>query len=240
MDLSAQRLDDVDLSGSRLHGANLEGTRITDGWLRDASISGCIDGLVVNGVEVAPLVAAELDRREPERILLRSTDPEGLARAWAVIEGRWQGIVERAERLPAADLVVRVDGEWSFLETLRHLVFATDCWLGRMVRQEPRPYHRFGIAPSFLTDPSSIGLDGAAEPSLAEVAAVRRERMDAVASTIATVTPRDLERVCEPPLPLGPPEGPHTVLQCLQAILEEEWEHARYAVRDLDVLSEAP
>jgi hypothetical protein len=77
------RLDDADFSGARLHSPNFEGTRIIDGWLRDAEISGFIGGLRVNGVEVAPLVEAELDRRFPERVKLRARDPQGLADAWA-------------------------------------------------------------------------------------------------------------------------------------------------------------
>lgn len=33
------------------------------------------------------------------------------------------------------------------------------------------------------------------------------------------------------------PEHPETVRSCLGTILEEEWEHHRYAVRDLDALA---
>ena len=32
------------------------------------------------------------------------------------------------------------------------------------------------------------------------------------------------------------PESPETILSCLHVILEEEWEHHRYAVRDLEAL----
>ena len=33
---------------------------------------------------------------------------------------------------------------------------------------------------------------------------------------------------------------PETVLSCLRTILEEEWEHHRYATRDLDALAASP
>lgn len=33
------------------------------------------------------------------------------------------------------------------------------------------------------------------------------------------------------------PDYEETVLSCLRTILEEEWEHHRYAVRDLDMIS---
>ena len=52
----------------------------------------------------------------------------------------------------------------------------------------PRPYHPWGLAGSFLTDPAGLGLDCDATPSLDEVLAVRRERMDAVKETIAGLT----------------------------------------------------
>ncbi len=32
---------------------------------------------------------------------------------------------------------------------------------------------------------------------------------------------------------------PETVLSCLRTILEEEWEHLRFAVRDLDAIETA-
>ena len=32
------------------------------------------------------------------------------------------------------------------------------------------------------------------------------------------------------------PRIPETTLSCLHVILEEEWEHHRYAVRDLDAI----
>lgn len=179
MDFRGQRLDDADFSGTRLHSLNFEGIRITDGWLRNADISGYIEGLRVNGVEIAPLVEAELDRRFPERVKLRAADPQGLAEAWAVIEDVWRGTVARARALPEALLFERVDDEWSCVETLRHLIFATDTWLLRTVRHVSRPYHPWGLAGSFLTDPASIGIDPDANPSLDAVLTVRRERMEA-------------------------------------------------------------
>jgi hypothetical protein len=234
------RLNDVDFSGARLHSPNFEGTRITDGWLHNTDISGFIGGLRVNGVEVAPLVEAELDRRFPERIKLRADDPPGLADAWAMIEDVWYSTVARARTLSDALLYERVDDEWSFVETLRHLVFATDSWLLRMVRQMSRPYHPWGLAPSFVADPASLGLDPSARPSLDEVLGVRRERMDAVKETIAGLTAEDLERVCLPPDTSAHPAEGCSVLTCLRVILDEEWEHSRYANRDLAVLESGP
>jgi hypothetical protein len=240
LDFRGERLDDADFSGAHLHSASFEGARLTDGFLLNADISGYIGGLRVNGVEVAPLVEAELDRRFPIRVKLRAVDPQGLAEAWTLIEEVWKTTVARARTLPEALLFERVDDEWSFVETLRHLVMATDSWLFRMVRHVARPYHPWGLAGSFLSDPASLGLDYQATPSLDEVLAVRRERMDAVAETIAGLTTEELNQVCVPPDDSGHPAEPRSVLECLHVILDEEWEHSRYANRDLDILSARP
>lgn len=236
LDFPGERLDDADFSGARLHSPNLEGTRITDGWLRNADISGYIDGLRVNGVDVAPLVEAELGRRFPERMKLRAADPQGLSDAWAMIEEVWAATGARARTLAEPLLSEQIDDDWSFVETLRHLIFATDGWLFRMVRHVPRPYHPWGLAGSFLTDPARLGLDYRATPSLNEVLAVRRERMDALKETMAALTSEELKRVCVPPQTPGHPTEPRSVLECLHVILDEEWEHSHYASRDLAVL----
>jgi hypothetical protein len=238
--LSGARIEDADFSHSRLHAANFEGAKITDAWFVGADISGDLEGLRLNGVEVAPLVTAELDRLYPERVKLRALDPDGLAAAWTMLEDAWQDTVTRARALPPSSLFVRVDDEWSFVETLRHLVTATDCWLRRMIKGMDRPYHPWGLAGSWLSDPASWGLDPAASPSLDEVLDVRRERMDEVRQTIAAVTPEELERVCVPPNTPGHPNDPRPVLACLHVILNEEWEHNRYAVRDLELLEAQP
>ena len=204
--LAGGRIEDADFSGARLHAPNFEGAKITDAWFYGADISGDIEGLRLNGVEVAPLVMAELDRLFPERAKLRATDPEGLAEAWALIETIWQTTLLQAESLPEPLLFTRLDDEWSFVETLRHLITATDCWLRRMVKGVERPYLPWGLAGSWLTDPASWGIDPAASPSLEEVLDVRRERMAEVKETIASLTADELERVCTPPDAPGHPK----------------------------------
>ena len=235
--LSGSRIEDADFSNARLHAPNFEGARITDGWFVNADISADIEGLRLNGVEIAPLVEAELERLFPERAKLRATDPAGIADAWAMLEKTWAETFARAATLPESLLSERVDDEWSFIETQRHLVMATDCWLRRMVKGIERPYHPWGVAGSWLEDPASWGLDTGANPSADEIVTVRRERMAEVQQTISSLTADELERECVPPNALGHPTRPHSVLHCLHVILNEEYEHHRYAVRDLDVLT---
>ena len=235
--MSKPRVEDADFSNARLHAPNFEGAKITDGWFYGADISGDLEGLRLNGIEVAPLVLAEMERLDPNRAKLRADTPAEFADAWSMIEGVWQATITRAETLPSAKLAERVDDEWSFVETHRHLVMATDIWLRRMVNGLARPYHPWGLAGSWLTDPASWGLDTTASPSLAEVLEVRRARMAEVKEVIAGLTAEELDRVCVPPDTTGHPTRPHTVRECLRVILAEEYEHHRYAVRDLDLLS---
>ncbi|MGH9016419.1 MAG: DinB family protein [Acidimicrobiales bacterium] len=239
-----RRVDDVDLSGVHLHGANLEGAKLTDSVLCGADLSGDIEGLRINGIEIEPLVQAELDRRYPERIRLRATDTAGLREAWSMVEDQWARTTDRARRLPESLVVERVDGEYSFVETLRHLIFATDCWLYRAVHLARRPYHPWGLPwgpPGALPEwAPQLGLDDTVDPDLAAVLPVRREHQQAVRATLENLEDRDLADVRTAPDEPGHPSGEHSVLHCVHVLLNEEWEHHRYAVRDLDLLEGRP
>ena len=181
---------------------------------------------------------ARRQRLRTERESLRPTEPSGFADAWVMIEDRWRGTVARARRLPEPLLREQVNGEWSFVQTNRHLVLATDCWLRRMVKGLAHPYHQWGLGGAWLTSPRRWGIDPDADPSVDQVLALRRERMDEVAEVLAGVTPSELARTCLPPATPGHPSREHTVLHCLHVVLKEEWQHHRYAVRDLDALEQ--
>jgi hypothetical protein len=235
---STKRVEGADFSGVRLHGPDFENSVVTDGWFVNADFSGDVGGMLVNGIEISPLIEAELNRRSPGRALLRSTDPNDLVQAWSMLDGIWQSTISRARQLPEPLLHERVNEEWSFVETLRHLIMATDCWHGRMIQGDPHPYHAWGLVGPFLRDPESLGLDLAASPSLDEVLVVRRERFAEVGDTIRSLSAINLDRLCIPPTTPGHPQERRTVLHCLHVILEEEWEHNRYANRDLDILED--
>src|SRR5690349_4684504 len=136
-DLSGSRFRHVDLSGSTFRNIDLSGARLVDVDLVDVEISGWLDNLRINEVDVAPLIEAELDRRHPDRAKMRPTDAAGFREAWAILERLWAGTVERARRLPPELLHERVHDEWSFIETLRHLLFATDAWVLRAFLGRP-------------------------------------------------------------------------------------------------------
>ena len=52
--------------------------------------------LRINGVDVVPLVEAELNRRYPDRSKMRPADADGFRDAWASLERLWPQTVERA------------------------------------------------------------------------------------------------------------------------------------------------
>ena len=101
--------------------------------MQDAEIDGLVTNLVVNGVEVMPYVEAELDRRHPVRLLIRSDEPADLREAWRQLRDDWATTTERVRSMPENSEHHGVDGEWSMVETLRHLVFVHDSWFRRCV-----------------------------------------------------------------------------------------------------------
>jgi hypothetical protein len=231
-------------TGATFRDCDLRQAKITDSWLVDVSLSGLVSNLVVNDVDVTAFVEGELDRRHPERIQLREKRTADDYRAmWDTIEHLWAETVARAGRLPEPALHQRVDGEWSFVETLRHLVFATDRWASYMILDKPVPYHRLGLPqPGYTTpaDAAALGIDLDAHPPLAEVLEARGTRMTMVRSIIDELTDDDLGREC-PRLPApGYPEKTRSVGLCLGVVMGEECEHRRYAVRDLAALEAEP
>jgi hypothetical protein len=237
-DLSHSRFEEVDFSQSRFHNVYFQDTVIRGAWLQRVEIDGYVEAVTINGVDIGPLVEAELDRRDPDRVLVRPTDAAGFRRGWDVVVRRWDAAVQRARALPEDLLHERVDGEWSFVETLRHLVFATDAWVLRAVLGDPAPFHPLGLAHTEMpADTPGVPRLADARPSLAEVLAVRRDRMATVARVLDDLTDERLEAQTEPVLEPGYPESKaFPVRRCLGAVLDEEWLHRTYAERDLAVL----
>src|SRR5579864_2271846 len=178
--LRGARLDAADLRGARFTDCDLTGLTIRDGWLVDVSVSGYLRNVTVNGVDVTDFVSAELDRRHPERVQFREVRTADDMRAlWDTVERLWAGAVTRAGRLPDAAVAEQVNEEWSFQQTLRHLIFITDAWASRTVLDEPLPYHAFGLPQSWYpaTAAAAVGIDLAAQPCYAEILSVRADRM---------------------------------------------------------------
>jgi hypothetical protein len=235
----AARLDVADLRDARFTDCDLTGVTIRDGWLVNVSMSGYLSNLTVNGIDVTEFVSAELDRRHPERVQFREGRSADDVRAmWDTIERLWAQATERAGRLPAAALTEQVNQEWSFAQTLRHLVFITDAWASRTVLDQERPYHPLGLPQSWYppADAAALGLDLAAQPDYAEILAARSDRMAVMRRIAESLTDDGLGRPCHRSPAPGYPDEENTVIGCLGVVMDEEIEHYRFAVRDLSVL----
>ena len=113
---------------------------------------------------------------------MRPTDPAGFREAWDVLERLWDQTVERARQLPPELLHESVDEEWSFTETLRHLVFATDAWVRRAILGDPAPWDPLGLPWDGMPDMPGVPRDRA-RPPLDTVLELRRDRMPPCATS---------------------------------------------------------
>jgi hypothetical protein len=233
------RFDVADLRCARFTDCDMTGVTIRDAWLVDVSISGYLSNVTVNGVDVTNFVNAELDRRHPERVQFRDGKTADDVRAmWDTIERLWGHAVERAGRLAESVRTEQVNEEWSFEQTLRHLVFITDAWASRTVLDEPMPYHPLGLPQSWYpqADAAALGIDLAAQPGYEEVLSARADRMAVMRRIVSDLTDEGLSRACQRSPAPGYPDEERTVIDCLGVVMEEEIEHYRFAVRDLAVL----
>lgn len=248
-DLSGARFHDVSLRDAELRNVSLRGADFRNVDLRDTRMRGVVLGRVeidgeveelrINGVDVGPLLEAELDRLQPERTKLRPTDPEGFREAWRILERLWDGTVERARALPADRLHESVAGEWSFVQTLRHLVYATDVWVNRVLLGDPLPFHALSLPYDEAEPHPDVPWDREARPALEEVLALRADRRSTVRRVLDDLTPERLAGHTDPVEGPGwPPADAYPVREVLQTVIDEEWWHRRYAERDLAVLEE--
>lgn len=227
-DLSGSTFWAVDLSRAHFRDVNLTGATAKNIWLIDVDIDGLVDKLTINGVDVTAYVN-EHDAWYPLRVMLRPPDAEGMRAAWAALEDVWAATIDRARQLPEARLHESVNDEWSFVQTLRHLVFAMDKWFTAPVLGE-------GFHPMVIPNSGSDGLDWpgrdrTVDPTFDEVLDVRAQRAGRFGEYLATVTPADLDRTVE-----VLENGPNPIRECVFTVLEEEFEHNRYATRDLALL----
>ena len=184
----------------------------------------------------APLNGGFLSQERADELAasgLFGDSPDGLSAAWPAICARWDEAVERARRLPDGGVEERVADEWSFVETLRHLVFVTDLWIGDIVEGRSGAVHPWGLPPDFAAAMAgpAYGLDADARPSFEDVLAVRAQRRADAARVIDEQTADSLLRTCV--------SRPVPVIGALQTVLHEELAHLSFAERDLATLEGA-
>ena len=173
----------------------------------------------------------ERDPWYPLRAMLRPPNPEGMRAAWAALEDEWATTITRAQALPEDTLHQSVNDEWSFVQTLRHLVFAMDKWFTAPILGES--FHPIGLPNSGSVGFPWPGLDYDLSPSVSEALAVRAGRAARLRDYLASVAMTDFAR------PIDVLEnGTNTLEECIFTVFEEEFWHNRYAQRDLLLLSE--
>jgi hypothetical protein len=246
-DLRAAEFVEADLTGARFRFVQLEGAAFDQSYLprvvmrgvdlTDADIDGQVRGLKVNGVEVLPLIEAELNRRHPGRERARSQVLAEQRESFEAAMRTWSATLDRAAAMPAGTVDQQVDGEWSLAQTLRHLVFAVDGWVRHGMQGLDGAFSPIGLPFSEYDDEArALGVDVAATPSYQEVLAVYADRMAQVRARYDSLTQDEFEA----PARRLPPWEPETrvlpVWRCHGVIVNEAWEHHRFAERDLDEL----
>ncbi|WP_104181729.1 DinB family protein [Arthrobacter sp. B0490] len=211
-----------DVSGMSMRGVDVGGLDIDSHDLFFGS-------LLVNGVDVVPLVDAELNRQFPGRELQKAQTPEGLREGWNAVQSAWR---ETVTSTPPELMDAHVEDEWSMAQTLRHLILATDAWLSGGILRKEQPFHEIG---QIFTGADEMGFDMSIfrvdPPAHAEIIAVRAGRQQQVTEFLATVTAGLLAEQREDPW--GGGDWHPSVGDCIRVILEEEWAHLRYIRRDL-------
>ena len=227
-DLAASVFWGADLSGAVFRDVNLTGARISHAWVVDVEIDALVERLVVNGVDVTDYVN-ERDRWYPLRSMLRPVDPAAMRASWDALQAEWAKTLAVAQALPEDRLHESVDGEFSFIQTLRHLVFAMDKWFTSPVLGEA--FHPIGLPNTGSLEFPWVGLDYDSTPSLADALAVGADRAARFQDFLATVPAAELDR------PIDVLEnGTNPLRECIFTVLEEEFWHNRYALRDLEAL----
>ena len=236
-----QNFEGATFLGTSFKRATMRACDLTGVTMRSADVDGLdIDGqdllfgsLFVSGVDVVPLVDAELNRQFPGRELQNSQTPEGLREGWVAVQAAWATTVADT---PPEMVDLHVDDEWSLAQTLRHLVLVADAWLRGGILGIEQPFHDigqiFGSAAEMGFDLSIFRTD---VPTFEEILDVRAERQQMVTDFLTGVTPELLAEERNNPWGV---EGWHpTVGDCVRVILEEEWAHLRYMRRDLALLA---
>jgi len=227
-DLSGSEFWGADLRGATFRDVDLTGVRISHALVVDVEIDAQVDRLVVNGVDVTTFVH-EHDPWHPLRSMLRP-HAAAMPAAWDAFEAAWAEAVHEASALPEALLHESVGGEWSFVQTVRHLVFAIDKWCTLPLLGGG--FHVIGLPNSGSADFPWPGLDPTARPSAAEALAVHADRRAAFGRHLETITEADLDRPVE-----VLENGTCLVRDCLFTVFEETFWHLRYARRDLAALA---
>jgi hypothetical protein len=194
--------------------------------------------MTIFGIRVDLLVAAELDRRDPERVRLRMSDANDPEEVRAVmkrldeVRGRFCELLRSTE--PELLTTRPSPGHWTVIEIVRHLVFAEDLYLNRWILGTDEPWSTVGLLPAFLARDSEYAEVGS-EPTddlesvLEAWAAIHVRTQEYVAEVTAEQLRRDTSEL---------DFGQGTVGQILQGMAQHDLAHIREAERAIAKLQE--
>jgi uncharacterized damage-inducible protein DinB len=235
--LQGARFNQVDLTDADFREVRMGGIRIRGAELDGADLSGDFRTLIVNGVDVAPLVEAELNRRDPERAIIFREDADSFREGWAIMERRWAATIDRARQLPEGALHESVNDEWSFIQTLRHVCFVSASWIERAVLGVERPWHPLDLPWDSSPEVAGLTTERDARPSLDEVLELFHRRQRTVREYLADVTDDDLARGVTTDESSWPRIEDFPAGGCVFVTVTESYEHHQFAERDLAILT---
>ncbi len=212
--------DDVNLAGARIRNTNLVNVVIEDAQIK---------GLTIFGFNVAELIEAELDRRDPKRVALRAADifdPDEIKGVLAELDGV-RTAFKALLRATAEDRRTGHPGpdRWSATEHLRHLVFAEDLYLNRWLLRNEEPWCCLGFLPPFLEDDPEYADVGTAPTDDLELIVATWENLNAgIWAFVNDVTVEGLRRDTS-----DVDFGQRTVGQVLQGMAQHDLTHIRMA-----------
>ena len=227
-DLAGSVFWGADLRGARFRDVDLTGARISHACFVDVDIDAIVDRVVINGVDVTAYVH-ERDPWHPVRSMLLASTPADMRAAWAALEAEWAKTTARAQALPEDTRHESLDGEFSFVQTVRHLIFAFDKWFTAPVLGAP--FDPMGLPNTGSLEFPWPGLDYGLRPSSVDSLAVLTDRASSFREFLASVETQDLGRPIE-----VLENGTNPLQECLYTVFEEEFWHNRYALRDLELL----
>jgi hypothetical protein len=143
--------------------------------------------------------------------------------------GALEATLQRAATFSEDELRAGVNGEWSTVESLRHVVLVVDLWVSKTILGEADPFHPMALPPSFM--PSKLpgtSIDPDARPGFAEASDTVRDRVKTVQAYLDGLTPDDLARAV--------PAHAQTVGGALNVLFGELKAHNFFINRDLDIV----
>jgi hypothetical protein len=150
----------------------------------------------------------------------------------SAVANQLDNTIARASSFTEGQRKTRVDDEWSTVESLQHICFVIDVWLGRTIKGEADPFHPIGLPPHFVPRklPGS-SIDPDADPTFDEACEVLRGRLAKLDEYCDALTADELAR----------PIGGHaeTVAGGLGVIFDELHAHNYFMNRDLDAIEKA-